>query len=108
MTKAANILATRSTDGTLIAASPGQRFRIMYIQGTANNNNAAADGIVVVTATINGSTLDLFDLKVPIGANTFVSSIATNCDIICDTNTAITIASFGTIPFNIQMAGVYE
>lgn len=103
----ANFAAAKTTEGEIVAASTTQRFRLDYIQITASNNDGQTDGLVTLSGTVGGNTVNIAALRVPIGANNFSTAIATDCNILFDTNTALNVAVAGTITFNLQVAGRY-
>lgn len=95
-------------DSVIVAAVAAQKFRLMYIQITVTNNDGAAGGFVRLSGTINGVVTNIAVVRVPIGAQNFSSTMATDCDILFDTNTTLDVNFTGTIFFNVQIAGRYE
>jgi len=107
----ANLAFTKTEeaqDTVIVAAVAAQKFRLLYIQITASNNNAAAGGFVNLSGTVAGVVVNIAVVRVPIGVEIFSSTMATNCDILFDTNTTLDVNFTGTILFNVQIAGRYE
>lgn len=93
--------------GTPIAAVVGRRFNITYIDISAENNSGISDGSVSINATIGGVGVVISSAIVPIGTMTFAVSKSLVTNILCDTNTAVTISISGTIVFLISIGGFY-